>query len=376
LSDETQRGGRFGRRRGAGEPLPPAGTYDVAGAIEDNVRASVEEGVRRVLGSAPPTPSRSPGNGSPPEARAEPESRPPQAADPVETEEFAPVPPSRDEPSGARGDEPPARPAIAGPIEAFLRHPFVTLLPALLLVAGAIAIGVTRDPEYTAKARIVVGNSAVPSFYLQNVVIGNQQLAGTYARVIGAAPVVTRAAKQIGIPPAQAARDLSASPVASSTLIQVEGKGASERYTVALANAGADSLIRYVGRATGISGDARSLFREFKRAQGDARRAERQVQDLLKRSRRSSKELARRQLAEDTARLRASDLSNRYRAARSDAAQASRLTLIAPAAKADSDRRDVLEGMIALAAVGGLVLGLAVALLLTNWRVLRTLRPR
>jgi hypothetical protein len=392
VSDDTERGSRFGRRRGP-DPWPPAAGHDVAATIQENVRASVEESVRNVLGAALPRSAPPPGNGAreggavrEPVRATEPVREP----EPVRAPDGEPVAAPEDRTADADwrgpredgyageardGAPPPARPPVAGPLEAFLRHPFITLLPMLLLVAGAVALGVARDPEYTAKARIQVGNSSVPTFYLQTVVIGNEQLAATYARVIGAPPVSIGAAKRARIPPAQAARDLSASPVAQSTLIQVEAKGPSERYTVGLANAGAESLMAYVRTATGTGEDARTLFRQFKRAQRDTRDAEQHVQDLLHEKNPSGRSLARARLREDAARLRASELSNRYRASRSDAAQASRLTLIAPAASAESDRRDKLEQMVALAAVGGLLLGLAAALLVTNWPLLRSLRP-
>src|SRR3954447_7330836 len=75
--------------------------------------------------------------------------------------------------------EPPrrARPHVAGPLEAFLRHPIIAILPVLLLTGGAVYLGVNRDPEYTAKARVNVGRTDVPAYTLQNVVIGNQGIA-------------------------------------------------------------------------------------------------------------------------------------------------------------------------------------------------------
>jgi uncharacterized protein involved in exopolysaccharide biosynthesis len=86
------------------------------------------------------------------------------------------------------------------------------------------------------------------------------------------------------------------------------------------------------------------------------------------------RELARAQLVEDSAQLRASDLANRYRAVSLDGSTASRMNLIAPAATADSDRSDVLEQLVVIGAIAGLVLGIGLALLRSNWQLLRTLR--
>jgi capsular polysaccharide biosynthesis protein len=267
----------------------------------------------------------------------------------------------------------PKRPHVAGPLEAFLRHPFTTLLPLLLLVAGAVFLGVQRDPEYTAQARIAVGTTDVSPVLLEEVVAGNQSLAASYARAIATSPVITAAAREIGIAPTDAADRLDATPVPGSTLIQVEATGLSEAAAVALANAGASELIDYVKRLNRTNETA-ELFRNYRRAQAAARRAERRTQELLHSERRDSPVTTRARIKQDIAALKASDLANRYRAASQSASNASRLTLIAPAATADSDARDVFEQLLLVGAVGGLVLGIALALLRANWRRLRTLR--
>jgi hypothetical protein len=272
-------------------------------------------------------------------------------------------------------DRPPKRPRprIAGPLEAFLRHPFVTMLPIVLLVAGAVFLGVQRDPEYTAQSRITVGNTDVNPFLLQEVVAGNQAVAASYARAIAAEPVAAAAGREVGISTAQAADRLSATQVPQSTLISVEATGPSSAAAVELANAGAQALIDYIARVN-TSNDARSLFRQYQKAQGEARRAEQRTQALLRSSQRNSRKITNARVAQDLAALKASDLANRYRGASLEASAASRLTLIAPAADAASDRREVLEQLLVVGVAGGLVLGFALALLWTNWRVLRTLR--
>jgi hypothetical protein len=142
---------------------------------------------------------------------------------------------------------------------------------------------------------------------------------------------------------------------------------------VTLANAGAQALISYVGR-TARSDQAQALFRRYQRAAIESRSAEAHTQSLLKVSSKPRSALTRAHIAEDLAQLRATDLANRYRAASGDSGANSRLTLIVPAADAKSDQRDVLERLLVIGAVGGLVLGLGLALLRTNWGVVRALR--
>jgi capsular polysaccharide biosynthesis protein len=382
VSEQTQSGGRWWRR-GSEAAAEPADVqrHDVAAAVEESVQAAVEESVRSAMARNPAGVQTDVGNGSHEAVPLEAGQPEPQEAeqvrdpDPVAAQPRQPDPEAvtAETPAAERGRPPasPPRPRVAGPLEAFLRHPFLALMPVLLLVGGAILIGVERKPEYTAQARITVGGSDVPPFALQTVVTGNQALAASYARVISAYPVVIDAARKVGIPPGAAAAALNASPVASSTLIQVEAKGASAAFSIGLANAASESLINYVQRVN-TTNASRTLFRQYQAAQAQVRSAQRRVQAAIRSN--SGAGLTKAQLAEDGAQLRASDLANRYRGTTFDAASSSRLTLIAPAAHATSDRRTMLERLIAIAAIGGIVLGLGLALLDTNWRVLRTLR--
>ena len=277
-------------------------------------------------------------------------------------------------PSAAPAGPPgPERPRLAGPLEAFMRHPVLTLLPLVLLVAGAVYIGTQRDPEHEADARIAVGNTNVQAFLLQEVVTGNQALAASYSRAIDAPDVSLAAARAVGIPPAAAAERLSGSPVPGSTLINVEATGPNGPESIALANAGADALIDYVKKVN-TTDEADDLFRRYQKAQAKARRAEQRTQRLLRSSRRNSPAATEARIEQDAAALKASDLANRYRAATVEANSASKLTLIGPANESESDRDDVLEQLLLIGAIAGLVLGLALALLRTNWPVLRSLR--
>lgn len=268
---------------------------------------------------------------------------------------------------------PAQRSSIIGPLEAFLRHPVLTLLPAVLLLIGALFLGTERDPEYRAQARITVGNTNVNPFLLQEVVAGNQAIAGSYARAIAAAPVSIDAARATGITPDQAADRLAASPVAASTLIEVEAVAPSAGGAVALANAGAEALIRYVRKVNRTSEPDR-LFRAYQKAQAAARRAERRTIRLIRADGDQAKRTVEARIEQDLLRLKAEELSNRYRASSAESAAASRLTLIAPAADADSDRREVLEQLLLVAGIGGLVLGFALSLLVANRHLLRALR--
>ena len=273
--------------------------------------------------------------------------------------------------------EPPrrGRPHVAGPLEAFLRHPIIAILPVLLLTGGAVYLGVEREPEYTAKARVNVGRTDVPAYTLQNVVIGNQAIAASYSRVVGTEPVTTRAGRVSGVGSGEARDRLSASPVPQSTLIQVEATGTNERDAVALANAGAEALIRYVQRVE-RQGGSRLLLDRFRAAQRRVTRLERRVESLSRgeNAKKNRNKLNDAQVDLDAARLASQNAANVYRLNEGSSPASASLSLIAPAADADSDYREKLEQLILLGVVGGLVIGLGLALLRANRRALRSLR--
>src|SRR3954468_12750240 len=231
--------------------------------------------------------------------------------------------------------EPPrrSRPHVAGPLEAFLRHPIVAILPVLLLTGGAVYLGVNRDPGSPAKAPVNVSRTDVPAYTLQNVVIGNQAIAASYSRVVGTEPVTTRAGRESGVGADEARDRLSASPVPGSTLIEVEATGTNERDAVALANSGADSMIRYTQRLERQAG-ARHLLDRYRDAQRKVTRLERRVHSLsgAKNSKKNRDKLNDAQIDLDAARLASQNAANVYRVNEGATPASASLSLIAPAA--------------------------------------------
>jgi capsular polysaccharide biosynthesis protein len=266
------------------------------------------------------------------------------------------------------------RPRPAGPLEAFVWHPFLTLLPVLLLVAGAIYFGLTRDAEYTAHARIKVGRDDVPAAVLQNAAYGNQVIALSYSRAIAAPPVIAGTARRASVSPSAVQSRVSATLVPESTLIDVQSKGSSSGAARRLANAGASSLIAYVAKLN-YTNTAKRLLRDYRSAQSKVRMLQASLTRLRRRHGVSSTDIARAQLAIDASDLKASQLANNYRAETTSSETAgAHLELLAPAATAESDRTTVLEQMIVVALAAGLVLGFGIALLRVNWRVLKAHR--
>lgn len=276
-------------------------------------------------------------------------------------------------------DAAPAAPAaprgsrLAGPAEAFLRHPLIAILPVLLLAGGAIAIAETRDPTYTAKARVKVGREDVPAHILQNAAYGNQVVALSYSAAIASGPVIQEAARETGLTPAETRSRLDASLVPESTLIAVEAEGPTAQAATDLANAGSRAMIDYVTEVARTNDVTQRLLDRFRRAQAKLTRVERRLRRVQRGN--DARRIARAQIDVDAARLEADQLANVYRAqATADETAGAHLSLLAPAGVAESDKRDVLEQMLIIAVAGGLVLGFALALLRANWAALRSRR--
>ncbi len=301
----------------------------------------------------------------PPEPAAAP-ALAPQAAPAPESDPVAPDPAP-----AARAD------VFRGPLESALRHPILTLLPLIAAIGAAAALGLERAPVYSADARINVGRVDVPAYTLQGVTIGNSTLAASYARAIIAPEVVTAAARKARVPVQAAAQGLSASQVPRSTLIGVEADAPTEAQAVALANAGADELIAYVTKLNLRQERSANLSR-YRAASRRVQRAALRVQALTargaatRRGLRTKLEKARTELA--TRQIAAAAIAGEINRGAQAPNSKNLLQLIVPAAEASSDRDDVLQQLLIIAAVSGLVIGLALALLRTNWGYLRRAR--
>src|SRR4051812_5415918 len=121
--------------------------------------------------------------------------------------------PRRTAVSSPAGGTPPATPSVS-PMQAIARHPFVTVLPVLLGLGVALAIGLTRPPVYTAQSRlgIVDINLSAPGA-LGGFGTGAAQLAQAYARSLSVPEVRAAVARRTQLREDQLNGRLSASAV-------------------------------------------------------------------------------------------------------------------------------------------------------------------
>jgi uncharacterized protein involved in exopolysaccharide biosynthesis len=171
-----------------------------------------------------------------------------------------------------RGGPPP------GPFQAVLAHPFLTLLPIVLLVGAAIAAGMLREPVYTAETRLGVGSLSPAAAAQTPSTDANEQLAATYARGITSGPVVRRVSERTGLPEPEVRSRLDASPVPESPVFWITGTAMNEADAVTLAREATRAMRTWIAS---ISGDASSqaLLEKYERAQLEVADAERRVED-------------------------------------------------------------------------------------------------
>jgi uncharacterized protein involved in exopolysaccharide biosynthesis len=249
------------------------------------------------------------------------------------------------------------------------RHWFVALVPLVLFVGAAVLLGVKRTPQYTATASVSVG----PVFLsnpagISSVIQGTESLATVYSRLIDANAVRDDTARRLSIASTVGAGSVSATPLPDSPLIRVRAVAGSERAAVALVNAISDSLAAYVNRnarsdksAASIAGEYRRAALAYRRRVALSRRLDRRYDEDPSAANRLARDRAAAEA--DTALLRRDALSPAYENSVQVLGSTPALKVFARATSASSDRYQVLQMLVFTGLVGGLLAGLALALL-------------
>jgi capsular polysaccharide biosynthesis protein len=244
----------------------------------------------------------------------------------------------------SRGDghELPGPPEPPNPFESVIRHPLLALLPILLLVGAAVAVGHYRKPTWTSDARLSVGELSPSTQSAPGIVEANQQLASAYSRAINANAVLTPVSKRLGLRNPEVNKRLSASPIPDSPIILVSAKAPTERGAIATAEAGTLSLVRYV-RALGNRDTAgERILRKLNKAQAKVH-----AQEL-------------RGIQSDASTLRVKALKQQY-LENTQRTGATPITVLNPAEAATNDRTKVLRLAIVIGALAGIAVGVALA---------------
>lgn len=255
-------------------------------------------------------------------------------------------------------------------LQATLRNLPIVLLPVILLVGAAVAIGLIRSPEYTSEARLSVGGLNLTRQSIPGYTTAVQQLAVAYSRAIAATGVVGPVAKHLRLSPADVVDQVSATPIQGSPVVRVIAHSDSPREAVRLADASADSVVRYADQLNSGTSQSQPLLRRYIAAS----RAMRKAQSTSARLKPGSKRWRVAQTRQDIARLRLQTSGALYGQSQVGQATTNLVQKLAPASAATSDRSSVLERLAAGGLIAGLLIGVGLAVLRANRLSTRRLR--
>jgi capsular polysaccharide biosynthesis protein len=272
-------------------------------------------------------------------------------------------------------------PPRVGVGSAVWRHPVLAIAPVVVLVALAVAASYARTPNYTADARLAVGrlDASTPSS-LAGFTQATQTLAERYARSVRGGQVIDPAAAALGVRSSRIRDRISAAPIPETPVFRIRAEAGTAEDAATLANTVSESLVRHSQDVATSSGPAsRRLFHRYRRAALEFSRLDEAVDDRRSEYEAFPSPITQDALAEarseaTVAKLRLSTLQTAYETSMQSAGSAGLVEIIERAVKGRSDRSRVTQLLLFVAVVGGLAIGIALALLRANRRVRHPLR--
>ena len=270
-----------------------------------------------------------------------------------------------------------------------LAHPVIVVVLALLgLVLGA-GIGYEHPPTYTAEAQLIVGRtSGLAEQQVPGLALAVQGLASDYARLVTSSSVVDQTESLMHS--SSLGGTLNASPVPNSSVIDVTGSAPSQAQALRLANAGATALTNVVVQATNdtqaqldpIISSYKTADGAYEVAQAEVNLYQSQLNNLVgklgtgtpnafeaAREQALNHQISTWQTRADLAKAKANVYLNQYNAAVPPLAiQQEMVQKVGSATSSGSNRKAYTEAGGLAGAVGGLVLGLALASLIDTRR--------
>jgi hypothetical protein len=243
----------------------------------------------------------------------------------------------------------------------------------LLCTGAGVAIGIRREPVYTAEARLNVGNVDVSSQALPGYVVATQSLAASYSRAIVSQEVVRPVAASLRRSEVDVASHVSASPVPESSVIRVEATGPDSLTAVTLVNAASKSLARYVGGLNPAGGVSDRVLAQYRQGELDVAKADQRHRQLARRYVSKPTGDLRAALREaaatlSAAKLKVEALGVRYQDIEQNRPMDNFVQTLTTATTAASDRNSALAIRAFTGAVAGLLLGAALSTALSNRR--------
>jgi hypothetical protein len=253
-------------------------------------------------------------------------------------------------------------------LRAMRRHWFVALLPVVLLVSGAVGLGLKREARFKATTNVSVGHVYVTNpVGIATIIDATQALAAVYSRAIHSGPVLEGTRRRLG-EGSSVSGTFAATPLPESPLIKVTAESSSAQGAVTLANASADALAAYVNSQVRDNSASATLSTRYRDA---ALRYRKQLDTRDRLERRydrdpSSRNKAARDRAAadlDTALLRREALRASYEQAVQGGTASVGVEIFSRASTATNDRRSMMQILVFVGLLGGLAAGAALALL-------------
>ncbi len=276
-----------------------------------------------------------------------------------------------------------------------LAHPVMVVVLAVLGLVLGVGVGYKHPPTYNATATLMVGRtSGLVEQQVPGLALAVQGLASDYARLVTASNVVhqTEAILHTKTIPGT----LNASPVPQSSVIDVTGSASSQAEALAIADAGATALTNVVIQATNdgpaqlqpILKDYEAADHSYQQAQTEVNLYQSQLNSLVGKiagrvttpGEAAQEQALNRRIADwqtkaDLAKADANVYLNQYNSAVPPLAiQQEMVQQIGKATATGSNRKSYIEAGGLAGAVGGLVIGLALASLVDARRGRRAAR--
>ena len=246
-------------------------------------------------------------------------------------------------------------------------HPFLVILPAIVLLAAGIVAGTKKHPTYSASATINVGKSDIITQATPGYVQAAQVLASSYSRVAMSQHIWVPAAKAVGEPVSRVSNRIVASPVPGEPTFTITATGSSPQAAILLDNAAVNAVVRFANVSQTQQGSPPQLLRQYIRAQSRADSLHSKAASLAGKLNTGTGDVTQAQVtkvqvAAQVASLEAQAAASAYSTLKQNGV-APVLDVFAPATSATSNRTTNIEKYAVVGLVAGLVLGISLAAL-------------
>jgi capsular polysaccharide biosynthesis protein len=266
------------------------------------------------------------------------------------------------------------------------RHPFLTVLPSVVLLAAGIFAGVKKHLIYSATATINVGKSDINTQATPGYVQASEALATTYSRLVTSQHVSVPAGRALHESPAVVGAALSSVPIPNEPTFTITATGSSPGAAVTLSNTAVRVLQDFVTRSQTQQGGAAQLLVQYESAQARADRLQQRSDTLQGRfrgqvagvtaARVTAAQVTRARVRSQVAALQAQVSANQYASLLSTGTAPTLDVLIDATGATTNNRTTNIEKYGVIGLVAGLVIGIALAALVSSLGARRRMRTK